>query len=162
MQLDEKNNINLSSLKIGFVLPTYNEYENIFELLKQIDSIFDNKVILIIDDSSDVKIKEKISESKNLQYVKRTSKQGRGSAVLHGLKTLLQNEEINFFIEMCTDLADDPKELPVNIRKFLDNRLDLLVMSRYLKDSKIINWTIKRKIFSFLANKLAKLLIRPE
>ena len=160
MQLHEKNSINLSSLKIGFVLPTYNEYENIFELLIQIDSIFDNKVVLIIDDSSDNKIKEKISESKNLQYVKRTSKQGRGSAVLHGLKTLLQNEEIDFFIEMCTDLADDPKELPANIKKFLDNKLDLLVMSRYLKGSKIINWTVKRKIFSFLANKLAKLLLK--
>ena len=61
---------------------------------------------------------------------------------------------------MCTDLADDPKELPANIKKFLDNKLDLLVMSRYLKGSKIINWTVKRKIFSFLANKLAKLLLK--
>ena len=76
------------------------------------------------------------------------------------LKTLLKNEEINFFVEMCTDLADDPNELPGNIKYFLDNKLDLLVMSRYLKGSKIINWTIKRKLFSFLANKLAKSLLK--
>ena len=160
MQLLEKNNFNLSSLKVGFVLPAYNEHENIFELLKQIDLVFNNKVILIIDDSNNNKIKDKIYLKKDLQYFKRTSKLGRGSAVLSGLKTLLKNEEINFFVEMCTDLADDPKELPDNIKYFLENKLDLLVMSRYLKGSKIINWTIKRKLFSFLANKFAKSLLK--
>ena len=160
MQLLEKNNFNLSSLKVGFVLPAYNEHENIFELLKQIDLVFNNKVILIIDDSNNNKIKDKIYLKKDLQYFKRTSKLGRGSAVLSGLKTLLKNEEINFFVEMNTDLADDPNELPDNIRYFLDNKLDLLVMSRYLKGSKIINWTIKRKLFSFLANKFAKSLLK--
>ena len=160
MQLREKNNFNLSSLKVGFVLPAYNEHENIFELLKQIDLVFNNKVILIIDDSNNNKIKDKIYLKKDLQYFKRISKLGRGSAVLSGLKTLLKNEEINFFVEMCTDLADDPKELPDNIKYFLENKLDLLVMSRYLKGSKIINWTIKRKLFSFLANKFAKSLLK--
>ena len=160
MQLLEKNNFNLSSLKVGFVLPAYNEHENIFELLKQIDLVFNNKVILIIDDSNNNKIKDKIYLKKDLQYFKRASKLGRGSAVLYGLKTLLKNEEINFFVEMNTDLADDPNELPDNIRYFLDNKLDLLVMSRYLKGSKIINWTIKRKLFSFLANKFAKSLLK--
>ena len=160
MQLREKNNFNLSSLKVGFVLPAYNEHENIFELLKQIDLVFNNKVILIIDDSTNNKTKDKIYLKKDLQYFKRTSKLGRGSAVLSGLKTLLKNEEINFFVEMCTDLADDPKELPDNIKYFLENKLDLLVMSRYLKGSKIINWTIKRKLFSFLANKFAKSLLK--
>ena len=160
MQLLEKNNFNLSSLKVGFVLPAYNEHENIFELLKQIDLVFNNKVILIIDDSNNNKIKDKIYLKKDLQYFKRTSKLGRGSAVLSGLKTLLKNEEINFFVEMCTDLADDPIELPDNINYFLENKLDLLVMSRYLKGSKIINWTIKRKLFSLLANKFAKSLLK--
>ena len=61
---------------------------------------------------------------------------------------------------MNTDLADNPNELPDNIRYFLDNKLDLLVMSRYLKGSKIINWTIQRKLFSLLANKLAKSLLK--
>jgi len=160
MQLREKNNFNLSSLKVGFVLPAYNEHENIFELLKQIDLVFNNKVILIIDDSTNNKTKDKIYLKKDLQYFKRASKLGRGSAVLYGLKTLLKNEEINIFVEMCTDLADDPKELPDNIKYFLENKLDLLVMSRYLKGSKIINWTIKRKLFSFLANKFAKSLLK--
>ena len=59
MQSLEKNNFELSSLKIGFVLPSFNEYENIFELLRQIESIFSNKLIIIVDDSTNDEIKKK-------------------------------------------------------------------------------------------------------
>ena len=160
MQYSEKNNLNLSSLKVGFILPAFNEYENIFELLEQIESIFNNKFIIIIDDSTDDHIKKKISSKTNIQYVNRQSRLGRGSAALYGLKTLLQNKEINLFVEMDTDLSSHPNELPNNIKYFLDNKLDLLVSSRYLKGSEIINWPLRRRLFSFLANKLAKFLLK--
>ena len=160
MQSSEKNNLTLSSLKVGFILPAFNECENIFELLRQIESIFNNKFIIIIDDSTNDNIKNKISSKKDIQYVKRQSRLGRGSAVLYGLKTLLQNKEINLFVEMDTDLSSHPNELPNNIKYFLDNRLDLLVSSRYLKGSEIINWPLRRRLFSFLANKLAKFLLK--
>ena len=160
MQSSEKNNFNLSPIKVGFILPAFNEYENIFELLRQIESIFNNKFIIIIDDSTNENIKNKISSKKDIQYVKRQSRLGRGSAVLYGLKTLLQNKEINLFVEMDTDLSSHPNELPDNIKYFLDNRLDLLVSSRYLKGSEIINWPLRRRLFSFLANKLAKFLLK--
>jgi len=160
MQSLEKNNFSVSSLKVGIVLPAFNEYENIFELLKQIELIFNNKLIIIIDDSTDDKIKEKISSKTNFLYVKRQSRLGRGSAVLHGLETLLKNQEINLFVEMDTDLSSHPNELPNNIKYFLNNKLDLLVSSRYLEGSEIINWPLRRRLFSFLANKLAKFLLK--
>ena len=138
MQSSEKNNLNLSSLKVGFILPAFNEYENIFELLKQIESIFNNKFIIIIDDSTNDNIKNKISSKTDIQYVKRQSRLGRGSAVLYGFKKLLENQEIDLFVEMDTDLVHNPNELPNNIRNFLDNKLDLLIMSRYVKESEII------------------------
>ena len=161
MQSLEKNNFNVSSLKVGIILPTFNEYENIFELIKQIELIFNNKLIIIIDDSTNDNIKAKISSSNtNLHYIKRQSRLGRGSAVLYGLKTLLKNKEIDLFIEMDTDLSSHPNELPNNIKYFLDNKLDLLVSSRYLRGSEIINWPLRRRLFSFLANKIAKFLLK--
>ena len=160
MQSSEKNNFDLSSLKVGFILPAFNEYENIFILLRQIESIFDNKFIIIVDDSTNDNIKNKISSKKDVLYVKRQSRLGRGSAVLYGLKTLLKNSEINLFVEMDTDLSEHPNELPNMIRYFLDNKLDLLVASRYLEGSEIVNWPLRRRFFSFLANKLAKFLLK--
>ena len=77
-----------------------------------------------------------------------------------GVWRVLQNKEIDLFVEMDTDLSSHPNELPNNIKYFLDNRLDLLVSSRYLKGSEIINWPLRRRLFSFLANKLAKFLLK--
>ena len=78
----------------------------------------------------------------------------------HLFKTLLENKEIDFIVEIDTDLSEHPDQLPDMISFFLDNKLDLLVASRYLKGSEIINWTLKRRLFSFLANKLAKFLLK--
>ena len=73
MQSSDKNNFDLSSLKVGFILPAFNEYENIFILLKQIESIFNNKSIIIIDDSTNDSIKNKISSRNDILYIKRES-----------------------------------------------------------------------------------------
>ncbi len=51
-------------------------------------------------------------------------------------------------------------ELNRNINFFLNNNCDLLIASRYLPDSKINNWSIQRRIFSKLANLLAKFFLR--
>ena len=147
-------------MKIGFILPCYNEFENIFILIKQIKKIFNNSLIIVIDDSSTNQIKNKITKYKKIKYFKRKVKSGRGSAILFGMKKILQESNIDLIVEMDTDLSSHPKELPKNIKYFKRKKLDLLVMSRYLKKSKIINWPLKRRIFSFLSNKLAKFLLR--
>ena len=61
---------------------------------------------------------------------------------------------------MDADFSHDPAELKRNINFFFNNSLDLLIGSRYLKKSKIINWSLSRRIFSFLANFSAKNLLQ--
>lgn len=147
-------------MKIGFVLPCYNEYENIFILINQIKKIFKKSLIVIIDDSSSDIIKNKIKKNKDIKYFKRKIKSGRGSAVLLGMKKILKEKNIDLIVEMDTDLSSHPKELPNNIKLFVKNKLDLLVMSRYKKNSKIINWPLRRRVFSYMSNKLAQFLLR--
>ena len=105
-------------MKIGFVLPTYNEFENIFILIKQIKKIFKNHLIVVVDDSSTNEIKNKINKYKKIKYYKRKVKSGRGSAVLFGMKKILKESSIDLIVEMDTDLSSHPKELPKNIRYF--------------------------------------------
>ena len=57
-------------MKIGFILPCYNEYENIFILIEQIKKIFKNHLILVVDDSSNNKIKKKSLNIKILNTLK--------------------------------------------------------------------------------------------
>ena len=63
-------------MRIGFILPCYNEYENLFILINQIKKIFKNHLIIIVDDSitDEIKDKIKIKKYKNIKYFKRKKK----------------------------------------------------------------------------------------
>ncbi len=61
---------------------------------------------------------------------------------------------------MDADFSHRPKELKKNLDLFKIRKYDLLISSRYLKKSKILNWPITRKIFSKLSNILAQIILR--
>tara|TARA_B100000886_G_C20424594_1_gene493296 strand:+ start:662 stop:1384 length:723 start_codon:yes stop_codon:yes gene_type:complete len=146
---------------IGIVIPAYKEAENILSLIKKIRKQL-NCLIIIVDDSPDLKTKKVIFDSKikNLKYYNRGKKDGRGSAVIFGFKKLIKiSANLNCFIEMDADLSHSPTELKRNIYFFYANSLDLLIGSRYLNGSKIINWPRSRRILSKLSNLLAKILL---
>ena len=147
--------------QIAIIIPTYNEEKNIERLIKNIKYHVGNVLIIVVDDSSNNKISTIIKKKKlDILYFNRGKKAGRGSAVIFGLKKLLTKKKIKAFIEMDADFSHDPAELKRNINFFFNNSLDLLIGSRYLKRSKIINWSLSRRIFSFLANFLARNLLQ--
>jgi dolichol-phosphate mannosyltransferase len=145
-------------MNIAVIIPAFNESENLFELITLIKKFIKTEII-VIDDSANDKT-EKIIKKKKIKciYYRRNKKLGRGSAVLYGLKKALRLKK-NLFIEMDADLSHSPKELKRNIDYFIYNSLDLLISSRYLKGSKIINWPISRRIFSRASNLLARFLL---
>ena len=147
--------------QIAIVIPTYNEEENIERLIKNIKYHVGKALIIVIDDSSNNKISTIIKKKKlDILYFNRGKKLGRGSAIIFGLKKLLLKKKIKAFIEMDADFSHDPSELKRNINFFFNNSLDLLIGSRYLKRSKIINWSLTRRTFSFLANFSARNLLQ--
>ena len=146
--------------KIALIIPTLNELENIEKLVSEIKSNIKDVSIFIVDDSNDNILGELINTKKiQAHYFHRKNSSGRGSAIMFGLKKCLEIDGFDIFIEMDADFSHDPKELPRNINYFLENNLDLLIASRYLKKSKIVNWSLSRRIFSKLANFLAKNLL---
>ena len=145
---------------IAIIIPTLNELDNIESLIKTIQNNLPESIIFIIDDSKTKEIGNLIN-SKNLKakYFHRENSKGRGSAVLFGINKALEENRFNTFIEMDADFSHNPKELKKNIEYFNTNGLDLLIASRYLKDSKIINWGLDRRILSKLSNLLASNLL---
>ncbi len=146
---------------IGIVIPAYNEKENIIKLIKAIRRKI-NCVIIVVDDSTNLETQKIISKNKikNLKYFNRGKKSGRGSAVLFGFRKLIQTKKnIDCFIEMDADLSHSPNELLRNIKFFFKSSSDLLIGSRYVKGSQILNWPLSRRILSKLSNILAKFLL---
>ncbi len=152
-------------MKISLIIPTYNEHENIDELINKINNNLDKKnidfKIFIIDDSPKNTISNYLKNyTQNLEYIYRGQKLGRGSAILEGIKYSLQTEYTDIIIEMDADLSHDPAELNSKIEIFKSQKCDLLVSSRYTKKGKIIGWPFSRKILSFCSNILAKVLLK--
>ena len=159
--MSNKTKNHITKKNIGIIIPTFNEENNIVRLIKKIKVKYKDSLIVVVDDSYNKNIWHLIRKNKlKVNYIYRGKKLGRGSAVIFGLKQLIKNKKIKVFVEMDADFSHDPAELPRNINYFYKNSLDLLIGSRYLKKSKIINWSLRRRIFSILANYLARKLLK--
>ncbi len=162
MNNDNSLIINLHYMKkIGIVIPAFNEDKNIINLIKQIKKRL-NCLILIVDDSTNQNTKKLFSKNKfkNVKYYHRGKKLGRGSAVIFGFKKLLKiKKDVSCLIEMDADMSHSPGELKRNIVYFYKKSFGLLIGSRYLPNSKIINWPLSRRVLSKLSNRLAKFLL---
>jgi len=146
---------------IAIVIPTFNEIENIEKLIHEIKIKLPEAKIFIIDDSKKKEIGELIkNKDLKVNYFHRSDESGRGSAVIYGFnKAIKEENKYELFIEMDADFSHDPNELLINIDFFLKEKLDLLIASRYLPGSKIINWSLSRRILSKLSNLLARNLL---
>lgn len=153
----------LSSL--AFIIPSYNESQNLFSLVSRIRGIYTKSQIIIVDDSNaeeKIKIKKlltRFSRDKNLTYVPRKKKLGRGNAVFAGFKLALKNKKITHVFEMDADLSHNPVEAEKFISKIKKSNHDLIIGSRYLTESKIIKWAKWRVIMSKVINKFLNILL---
>jgi len=146
--------------KIAIIIPTYYEEDNIKKLINKINYYLKNVIIFVVDDTPKPEIKNICDKFRNTKYFHRKNKRGRGSAVIFGIKKALKERNLNLIIEMDSDFSHNPNELQKKINYFNQKKLDLLIASRYLKNSKIFNWSVSRKFFSISSNKLAKLLLK--
>lgn len=141
------------------VIPTYNEAQNIITLIDQIISHMPESTILVVDDSKDstFELLQK-NKRKKIEIIKRSKKMGRGSAVMKGFEWGIRSGHFDYFFEMDADFSHDPVVLPEMLEK-LKEGYDLVLGSRYMAESKIINWGTKRTCFSQMANLFAKFLL---
>ena len=147
--------------KVYVIIPTFNEHENIHILLRKLKNLKIIHKIIIVDDSNNFLTKKKIFETKiKVKYYKRSGKKGRGSAVIYGLKKIIKFlKKDDLIVEMDADLSHDPFEIKKNLKYFKKKKCNLLISSRYLNGSNIINWDLKRTILSKISNILARLLL---
>ena len=151
---------------ILIIIPAYREDKNILKLSEKLLNLNNedlNLKLFIVDDSDNLLTQNLLLNSKlrkKIIFIKRAKKSGRGSAVIRGMKYFLNNRNhFSCIVEMDADFSHNPTELKRNLNYFFSKKTDLLIASRYLSKSKIINWPISRKILSYLSNKLAKFLL---
>ena len=142
------------------IIPTYNEIENIGNIIRKIFSLDELFEILIIDDGSPdgtaQNVKELQSEFSNKLFLEeRTGKLGLGTAYIHGFKWALE-KDYEFVFEMDADFSHDPDDLPRLLEACKENGGDLAIGSRYVKGVNIVNWPMSRLLMSYFASKYVK------
>jgi len=140
------------------VIPTYNEAENIREVVEKVLELdIDGLEILIVDDNSPdgtgLIAEEMASSDRRIHVIHRSRKRGLGSAYVEGFKFAL-SEGYDLIFEMDADLSHDPSYIPDFIEKSRD--YDLILGSRYVKGITVVNWPLKRLLLSYFGNLYAR------
>ncbi len=144
--------------RILVILPTYNECENIAEIVPAILRQNNNIDVLIVDDASPDGTGEvadrMAAENPRIHVLHREAKLGLGTAYVSGFRWGLARGFDRLF-EMDADLSHDPRHIP----EFLEaaERHDLVLGSRYLRGVTVVNWPITRLLLSYFANRYARI-----
>ncbi len=146
---------------ITIIVPTYNEKDNIPELLSRIDSSLRsrgiNYEVVIVDDNSPdgtAEVALKLSSKYPVKVLKRPGKLGLASAVIDGLKLASSN----LVVVMDADLQHPPEVIPKLYEEALKG-YDIVIASRYVKGGSVGNWSFTRKLISKAAIVLAHILV---
>jgi dolichol-phosphate mannosyltransferase len=147
-------------MSIGIVIPSYNEKESIVALLTELRAILPQVELVVVDDSPTQDTVNAIKQANlaAVEVIHRTTKGGRGSAVLEGLRYLL-SKNCELYLEMDADFSHSPSELPGILSHLKNQNLDMLIASRYLPESQIVNWPLSRRVFSRASNILARFVL---
>ncbi len=149
-------------MKTVVIIPTYNEAENIKNIIMETFQVNNSLHILIVDDNSPDKTSEKVKQlqssyTNNLHLITRDGKYGLGSAYITGFKWALKNK-FTLICEMDADGSHNPQHINEFI-KYINQGYDVVIGSRRIKDGHIIGWNIFRHIASFSAMKFAKIFL---
>ncbi|MFV0605565.1 MAG: polyprenol monophosphomannose synthase [Niabella sp.] len=134
------------------IIPTYNEKENVANIIQAVMNLPGSFHVLIIDDGSPdgtadiVKSLQQLFSGK-LFIEERTGKQGLGTAYIHGFKWALQHN-YQYIFEMDADFSHNPNDLLKLFDACKNDGADVAVGSRYVKGGGFINWPASRIFLS--------------
>ncbi len=143
------------------VLPTYQEAENIAEVLRRLREAAPSAEVLVVDDSSPdgtaALAKAVGHDLGGVDVLVRASKSGLGSAYRAGFAEGLARG-YDVLVEMDSDLSHDPSRLPA-LLEAVEAGADLVVGSRYVPGGAIPDWPLHRRLLSRWGNRYADVVL---
>ena len=134
------------------IIPTYNEKENIENIIRKNFSLGDYHILVIEDNSPDgtADIVKRLMEEfpDRLFIIERKGKLGLGTAYITGFKWALEHD-YDYVFEMDADFSHNPEDLARLYEACAVNGADLAVGSRYCKGVNVLNWPMSRLLMSY-------------
>ena len=145
------------------IIPTYNEKENIGEMVPYVLNLNGGFDILVVDDNSPdgtARIVKNLQQQypERLFLLERAKKEGLGKAYVAGFRWALRYQ-YDYIFEMDADFSHPPKDLLRLLKVIQNDEADVSVGSRYLKGKiNVVNWDLKRILLSYFASLYVRLI----
>lgn len=138
------------------IIPTYNEIENISNILEAVMKYPDMFDVLVIDDNSPDGTADAVREMmkqypERIFLEERVGKLGLGTAYIHGFKWALARD-YGYVIEMDADFSHNPDDLTRLYHSCKDYGADVTIGSRYISGVNVVNWPMGRVLMSYFAS----------
>ena len=137
------------------IIPTFNEIENIEDILIAVMNVTTPIDVLVVDDNSPDGTADKVLQvaekyPNRIFIKKRMKKNGLGTAYVAGFNWALKNN-YTYIFEMDADFSHNPNDLPL-LLKACENGADVAIGSRYVKGVNVVNWPLSRVLLSYFAS----------
>jgi len=144
------------------IIPTYNEAENIVEMIDAVFALGKDFHLLIIDDGSPDGTanlaKGKMEEYEGQLFIEeRSGKLGLGTAYIHGFRWALRRD-YQYIFEMDADFSHNPEDL-VKLRYACEHEgAQMAIGSRYVTGVNVVNWPMSRVMLSYFASHYVRMI----
>lgn len=144
------------------IIPTYNEKENIENIIRTVFGLGEYHILIVEDNSPDGTadiVKRLMQEFPERLFIEeRKGKLGLGTAYIHGFKWALAHE-YDYVFEMDADFSHDPHDLVRLYKACSEDGADLAVGSRYCNGVNVLNWPMSRLLMSYYGSAYVRMIL---
>ena len=145
------SNIKQNQAQVSIIIPTYNESENIIQVLKSIGDHLPKNVqieAIVVDDNSPdgtgKVVEDYITNAQNeagysINIIHRETKRGLSSAILDGI----HHSSAETIVVMDSDISHPPKLIPQLVEEVMTSNYDIAIASRYTEGGEVSGWSTK-------------------
>ncbi len=144
------------------IIPTYNEKENIENIIRAVFGLQKVFHILVVEDNSpdgtaDIVRRMQKEFPERLFMIERKGKLGLGTAYIAGFRWAIE-KKYDYIFEMDADFSHNPDDLPRLYAACHDKGADLSIGSRYVSGVNVVNWPMGRVLMSYFASKYVRII----
>lgn len=145
------------------IIPTYNEKENIENIINAVLSLPIDFHVLVIDDGSPDGTAAIVKTMQNrhpesIHLIERQGKQGLGTAYIAGFKWAVEHQ-YEYIFEMDADFSHNPQDLLKLYDACANGGADVAIGSRYVTGVNVVNWPMGRVLMSYFASKYVRFIL---
>lgn len=157
---DEHHRESSMNRSVVVIIPTYNERENLSSIVDRVRVSVPDAHVLVVDDNSPdgtgTLADELAADDAHIHVLHRSEKKGLGGAYIAGFRWAL-DEGFGAVVEMDADGSHQPEQLRFLLAAL--DRSDLVIGSRWVPGSYVINWPKSRQLLSRGGNAYARLML---